>query len=425
MLQSRIHFDLDNAGASGMFLHHFRSVTVLDFVRIANPNDFWFRRVLPICYEDPVIKNIIAALGAAHRYYLEKPSKSPSEEDRSSMNHFERVAVSLYNEAITGLVTLDAQTSANGVSETRYLICCLLFVCLENMLGRFDEAVRHIKAGCELLKGSDISTASSDVRQLLQETATVLLRMNVDASIPPNEYDIPNVTSYANPLRELEDETQPFLSLAEARDAMWDLDVRMAYSCEGPDCDDNWSCAEQEWYGHDHPEYDSEAWDELSSYYRIWRAKLDLLIPSLGNFDDLPKDVQREILVLTASRCMWESVTHPTEDPKDEGFQRICTAHIDTIEQIYRLEASWLGRPVFTLDSQTIPSMFYTAMVSKDPVLIQRVIDLLRTYRRREGLWDSWKVADMISEEWHNPHSWFNEKHSKPNSPNQIWEITS
>jgi hypothetical protein len=94
---------------------------------------------------------------------------------------------------------------------------------------------------------------------------------------------------------------------------------------------------------------------------------------------------------------MWDIILYAEDSPENEELQRLCNSYIDVIEQAYRIEASWMARPVFTLDSDTIPAMFHTATFFKNPVLTQRVIALLRRYKRREGLWDSWKVADMLS----------------------------
>ncbi|KAL5397422.1 hypothetical protein PMIN03_003291 [Paraphaeosphaeria minitans] len=386
-------------GPRGSFFHHFRSITIFDFTRVANPKDFWFRRVLPMCHDDPVVRQVVVALGAAHRCYLDNLSKSGSGDANTSLTYVEDVAVRHYNEAITKLISHDVTSSGSGNRELKYLICCLLFVCLEYMLGRFDEAVRHIKAGCQLFQAADLSTAPDDIRQLFQETGTVFLRIIVDATIPPQEYEIPNITPHAKPLMEIDDASQPFVSLAEARDAVWDLDVRMAYSSEGQ---------------HDEPkdrlekpdfETCDEDWKELSSLFEIWRSKFNLLISSLGNTKDLPIDVQREVLVLTAQRYMWDTILYPEDSIEDEGLRQLCHSHIDLIEQTYRIEASWMGRPVFTLDSDTIPAMFHTATYCQDPVITQRVIGLLRQYRRREGLWDSWKVADMLSKGYKTTHT--------------------
>ncbi|KAL5372009.1 hypothetical protein DPSP01_013828 [Paraphaeosphaeria sporulosa] len=390
---ARINLHLEAQGAGGMFLHHFRSITIIDFIRVANPKDFWFRRVLPMCHDDPVVRQVVVALGAAHRCYLDTISKPGPESVSAVLSHTEGVAVSLYNEAITKLISLEVTSSSSGDRELKYLICCLLFVCLEYMLGRFDEAVRHIKAGCQLFQASDLSTAPDDVRQLFQEAGTVFLRLIVDATIPPQDYDIPNITPHAKPLMEIDDASQAFSSLAEAKDAIWDLDVRMAYCSEGQH-DDPKERLEK-------PDFENcnEDWKELSSLFEVWRSKFNLLISALGNVNILPIDIQREILVLTAQRYMWDTILYPEDSLEDEGLRELCHAHIDLVEQTYRIEATWMGRPVFTLDSDTIPAMFHAATYCQDPAITTRVIDLLRQYRRREGLWDSWEVADMLSKQ--------------------------
>ncbi|KAF2451149.1 hypothetical protein P171DRAFT_153719 [Karstenula rhodostoma CBS 690.94] len=389
-----INLDPGAQGPGGSFFHHFRSVTVVDLIRVVNPGDFWFRRVLPMCHDDPVVRQVVVALGAAHRCYLGNLSKPSAGDANAPLTHSEGVAVSLYNEAIAKLTGIGVESYRSGDRELKFLICCLLFVCLEYMLGRFDEAVRHIKAGCQLFQASGLSTAPDDVRKLFQETGTVFLHLIVDATIPPHVYDIPNMLTHAKPLKEIDDASQPFSSLAEARDASWDLDVRMAYSSHGPDNEHKKSFEGLEKPGLQNC---NEGWKELSILFAIWRSKLNLLISSLGNVNALPIDLQREVLVLRAQLYMWETILYPDDGLEDEGLRDLCHDHIDLIEKIYRIEASWMGRPVFTLDSDTIPAMFHAATYCKNPVFTERVVGLLRQYRRREGMWDSWKVADMLS----------------------------
>jgi hypothetical protein len=396
MTGTEIHLDSDPdaAGPEGDFFHHFRSITIVDLTRVANPKDFWFRRVLPMCHDDPVVRQVVVALGAAHRCYLDKLSSPDPGNANAPLTHFESIAVTLYNEAIRKLITHDAETSSSGDSELTFLICCLLFVCLDCMLGRFDEAVRHMQAGCRLLEASDPSTAPKDIRQLYQETGTVFLRFTVDATTPLQEYDIPDMMPHAKPLLEMDDGTQPFLNLADAREAVWDLAVRLTHISPGPD-----EYLKEHLPGLEVPDCGSnpEAWAELVASFGIWRSKFSLLVSSLGSFSAIPFHIQREVLVLIAQRYMWDIILYAEDSPENEELQRLCNSYIDVIEQAYRIEASWMARPVFTLDSDTIPAMFHTATFFKNPVLTQRVIALLRRYKRREGLWDSWKVADMLS----------------------------
>lgn len=344
-----------------------------------------------MCHEDPVIQQVVVALGAAHRYYLDDRSRPGFQDQSTSLSQTEAVAVSLYNTAITKLTSLDLASSSSGDRELKYLICCLLFVCLEYMLGRFDEAVRHIKAGCQLFQAADLLSAPEDIRTLFQETGTVFLRLVVDATIPPQDYELPNLTTHAKPLQEIKDASQPFANLAEARDAIWDLDVRMAYSCEG-DYDDSTNA-----YGKPQTGNCGEL-KELSGLFDVWRSKFDLAVSGLGDVNALPIDVQREVLVLTAQRHMWDTLFYPDDNVADEVMIELCHSHINLIEQAYLMEASSMGRPVFTLDSDTIPALFHAATFCQDPAITRRIMSLLRQYRRREGLWDSWKVADMLSE---------------------------
>jgi hypothetical protein len=294
-----------------------------------------------------------------------------------SMSHFECVATQHYNKAIGKLVNFnDIMTPTPWDAQLTILTCCLLFVCLENILGRFDEGVRHMQAGARLFETSNLSAAPHDSRQLMQEIATVLLRFGVDASIFAHDYVIPDMTPYATPLIEIDEGLRPFLSLTEAKDAIWDLDVRMSYiDCGRADGD--------------RPTSDDRSVDnkmsEFAAPFERWKTKFNLLVSSLANSQDPRIEIQWEILVLMLRRCMWDILLLPENENENEELSRLCHELIDMARRLYSIEASWLGRPIFTLDSDSIPALFFVATFCEDSTLVQRITVLLRESRRREG----------------------------------------
>ncbi|KAF2276996.1 uncharacterized protein EI97DRAFT_432614 [Westerdykella ornata] len=384
----RLDFDLDGSESDRLFFHHFRAITIVDFVRLATPKDFWFRRVLPMCHDEPAIRHTVVALGAAHHFYLQRHSNSCSTGTNAAMSPFERVATQHYNKAIRELVSLnDIATPKPWDAQLTILTCCLLFVCLENILGRFDEAVRHMQAGARLFEASNLSAAPHDSRELMQEIATLLARFAVDASLFANDYVIPDLTPYAMPLIEIDEGTQPFSSLTEARDAIWDLDIRAPYidclraSGDGP-------------VGEDSSTHNKLT--KLAAPFERWKTKFNLLVSSLAETRDLPNSIQREILVLMLRRCTWDILLFQGNEDKNKELWKLCHELIHLAERLYSIEASWLGRPMFTLDSDSIPALFFVAISCGDSALMQRIIVLLRHSRRREGSWDSWKAADKV-----------------------------
>ena len=381
-------FGLFGSARERLFFYHFCSITIVDFVRLATPKDFWSRRVLPMSHNEPAVRHAVVALGAAHQLYLQKLSAPLLEDTTASMARLEVIATQHYNKAIGDLVCIkDSQTSTTVDAEVTILTCCLLFVCLENLLGRFDEGIRHMRAGARLLETCNLSAASSDSKQLMQEIGTVLLRFGVDAAMLVDDEDvISDMTPYATPLIEIEEEQTPFPSVAECKEALWDLEIRLFNTDPGCDGDEETTIDRGP---------DSET-IELTASFERWKKKFDLLVSALADSRSLPKEVQRELLVLMLRRCALEIILLPETEDNDEELSRLNYELLDMAGHLYSMEASWLGRPMFTLDSDTIPSLFFTATFCEDPILVQRIITLLRQSRRREGPWDSWEAANKL-----------------------------
>jgi hypothetical protein len=380
-----------------LFFYHFCSITIVDFVRLATPKDFWSLRVLPMSHDEPAVRHAVVALGAAHQLYLQKLSAPFLGDTNASMASLEVIATQHYNKAIGDLVKMKTTTTPTTCdAQVTILTCCLLFVCLENLLGRFDEGIRHMQAGARLLETCNPSAAPHDSKQLMQEIATVLLRFGVDASMLTEDDVISDMTPYAAPLMEIDEELAPFSSLAECKDAIWDLEVRLFNNpC---DCGD----------GVDGTATDrgvSSEMIELAASFERWKFKFDLLVSSLPDSQALKMEIQREILVLMLRRCAMEMILLPETADNDEELSKLNHELIEMAEHLYSMEASWLGRPMFTLDSDTIPSLFFVATFCEDPALVQRIVALLRGSRRREGPWDSWEAAKKLEQGPQKPFS--------------------
>ncbi|KAJ6201169.1 hypothetical protein J3E72DRAFT_302819 [Bipolaris maydis] len=199
---------------------------------------------------------------------------------------------------------------------------------------------------------------------------------------------------YVAPLVELDDRVQPFASLAEAKDAMWDLDVRMTYI----ECPDHESGVVP-----DKDHYIPDNMNELIEPFERWKTKFNLLVASQIDNTDVPIEIQRETLTLMLRRAVWEVIMPINSDNEAEELARLQRELVDMAELLYSIESSWLDRPIFTLDSDTIPALYFVGLSCEDPALAQRILALLRGSRRREGPWDSWKVADKLEAELLNP----------------------
>ena len=85
---------------------------------------------------------------------------------------------------------------------------------------------------------------------------------------------------------------------------------------------------------------------------------------------------------------------YPTSDPQyNETFHSI----LDDAETLINQLAS-VSHPVFSLQADTVPPLVYICDLNSDPAIQQRAINLLRSMKRREGIWDSQEVADYLED---------------------------
>lgn len=389
------------------FFHHFRTITIPDFVRLVCPNDFWTAHVLPLCHTEPAVLYAATALGAAHNLYLacSRVSKGhPKEQSGLAC-----ATIQHYNHSIQKILSRrDVLDPANGDYPNlgSLLVCCILFVCLENLLGRPQEALRHMRAGAALLMTINLTTPcrrvsgpiqsqrNADLTALdpiLRASATVLSRFGVDASLLQHQRVIPDIRPYATMPPSLGDSSKPFSSLHDAKEAIWDLDARMAWL--EPSYPEHYCHSELVTHAST-PDVGlapcSHAWAHIQADFRRWSSKLNhTMAASIHTPAQTPSPELRERLMMSLRHRMWDMFM-----ADESTLPMICDVTLSTVEHVYEVEQALSPRPVFTLDCDTIPLL--VMMAAENEALSPRILALLRGYQRREGMWDSAGAADRI-----------------------------
>ena len=126
------------------YFHHFRVCTRFGLADSAGLVDFWDAYVLPIAYQEDYLRQTVAAVGSAHQLFV---IRSYTVSDLTTWDsEQENAAIRQYNRAISSLVR--AMSSQNSVaSSLGALLCCLMFVTFESLLGRYSKAIKHIQSG--------------------------------------------------------------------------------------------------------------------------------------------------------------------------------------------------------------------------------------------------------------------------------------
>ncbi|RTE78909.1 hypothetical protein BHE90_006632 [Fusarium euwallaceae] len=126
-----------------LYFHHFLHSTTDQLSSWHGSSNFWLSYALPLAHICPPIRYSMIAVGAAHRLFMAR-SVSPAQSAE-----LQRLAIYQYNKAIKSILPL---MSANSIYDLHcILICCVLFISFKGLTGRYDDLLRHLRAGNQLL----------------------------------------------------------------------------------------------------------------------------------------------------------------------------------------------------------------------------------------------------------------------------------
>lgn len=101
------------------------------------PCTFWECSVLQLAHHEPAVRHALLALESARSYLID-----------SSKESTKCFSIQQYNRAISYLCKSNGEVPT---SDRAVLICCLLFVILENVQGNYETAMRHLDHGANFL----------------------------------------------------------------------------------------------------------------------------------------------------------------------------------------------------------------------------------------------------------------------------------
>lgn len=108
---------------------------------------FWAGLVPRLCQAEPAIRYAVFSLGAVYRAVDEGGTGLPPPPGHPATNF----PIAAYNRAISSLLTLDAGRTSGQEPTAIYLLACILFVCIEFLLGNENSSHAHIQQGRQLI----------------------------------------------------------------------------------------------------------------------------------------------------------------------------------------------------------------------------------------------------------------------------------
>jgi hypothetical protein len=374
-LSRQINYDISGSALEKLYFHHVRECTIGNLGFSSTHTDFWTHLVLPTAHGDSSVKHALVALGMAHRTFI----------GSAEGDSLHELMLQQYNAAIRHLT--DSSKGA-GADTRETLICCLIFFCLETILGHYAQSLQHLRSGSRLLFTHLESTrcSSGENSKLLEDSiaqiADVFAVLGVDAGFFMDENLTPGLRYGTLP--DMNDELlgMPFKDLVDARKHVNAIVVDFNHTVE---------MHRHDWYA---PEM-----CVLYERFKRWARRFDRTTFKFAN-DKPTQAEQHELVSMRIARKLWMAVIDqddkviPTSNPEyDSLFNQI----LDEAEELIK-ELAAVSHPVFSLQADTVPPLAYICDLNSDPAIQQRAINLLRSVKRREGIWDSQEVAEYLED---------------------------
>ncbi|EEU42850.1 uncharacterized protein NECHADRAFT_84128 [Fusarium vanettenii 77-13-4] len=366
-----------------LYFHHFLHWTAKQLLSSPDSSNFWLRYALPLAHHCEAVRYSMVAVGASHRLSMAR-----------SVAHLkpfelERIAIHQYNKAIS--VIMPSMSVDSVYNRHCILICCLLFVSVEGLMGRYDDLLRHLRSGNQLLTSS-LKDSTPDEYAVNEKLVEVFSRLSTETSNFCQKNVASGVSQWyqtnANPNIT---PTQPFRDLDEASYELQRLSVRRI---------------DNAWYSR--VECEDDDTDEVESAKRLamihenfsaWNSRFEAM-PCV-NQTSLLDESSSQLRNLRLAQQFWkltsavlvpdESISGPISDPT--FFYDFMAAATSAAGPLIAM-----NQPTFSLDGDLISGLNFVAASAIHPsvagVKIQ-ALDLLRRLDRREGVWDSGDIVRL------------------------------
>ncbi|RSL53137.1 hypothetical protein CEP54_010567 [Fusarium duplospermum] len=367
-----------------LYFHHFLHSTTDQLSSWHGSSNFWLPYALPLAHLCPPIRYSMIAVGAAHRLFMAR-SVSPTQSAE-----LQRLAIYQYNKAIKSILPL---MSASSIYDMHcILICCVLFISFEGLTGRYDDLLRHLRAGNQLLDPSLLESTpeQSVVTKKLVEMLSPL--GSIVISFVDKDFHFGVSPWYEGGSFQDETATQPFHDLDEASYELQRLSVQET---------------DATWVDQVLRETQSDETDEdlnqaprlaIEEDFRKWSSRFESMKQSQqanisSRYDTQLRHLRMEqqFRKLNIDLESLDSSGEVISDP--ELFTLLLDAAKSVAEPFLAV-----NYPTFSLNGELVRCLSYIAGRANHPLtsgVQSEALGLLRRLNRREGFWDSNDVVMM------------------------------
>jgi hypothetical protein len=340
--------------------------------------EFWGGLVVKLSVREPVVRHAMLALSSLH--------------EASSLGGVDTVgfqrsfAFAGYGKAISSMRQWDPQRSSEAIP----LLVCLLFVCIEFLLGDDPSSQLHICQGREILFRME-QTHSPDFALVKRFLAPVYMRLSLPgffragrpAPMPPHLLGTTVVPA-------------EFESLDQARSLLYYLvDDSLRITVEGKPAVYDPNMTSEHWEGL------RSLQDRLHSQLRQWNISFAMLLASLPpTTSRTVSDTQRLLQILYEASTIWVATAlQPLEIAYDDHIPAF-TSIVSNATALIQSGAYQSPHRVFAFETEIIAPLYWTAIKCRHPLLRRTALRLLmrdEMKNRRENIWATQTVVAVAS----------------------------
>ncbi|KAE8141632.1 hypothetical protein BDV38DRAFT_190318 [Aspergillus pseudotamarii] len=340
-------------------------------------SSLWRELVLWMSQSEPVVYHAVIALSAVHQDMERRGMPLLIQEAYNIWNSF---ALEQLGRAFSCLIK--RRMSHDPRLRDVILTCCLLFIMLDLLRGRYDDAFRHLKSGLRILKES--TAPKAPISRVPREEA-------IEPCLVETFYHLgiqSTLFGVETSRLPIDDESKPggggsvaFDSLEQARQA-FNAPLRAVYQFTGPCM--GLSAVEIASHYETLQLKQLAAWSSLSQYMDsfdlFYRRASSALRPKEQRGADMLY-LQQLGLAVSLKTCLLGGNT-PAYEHYTSDYRKI-------VVLAERIVKSFPQPPAVSINNGVIPTLYRTAMVCRDYTIRWRAIELLQTWPHREGPFDS------------------------------------
>ncbi|KAF7959577.1 hypothetical protein EAE96_001193 [Botrytis aclada] len=362
---------------------------------------FWGNLILAASTQKPSLRHAVVALGALHEDFSRKRLHSvPLLENQNT-----QLALNQYSKAIGAL----RRSLSHGKEEPlTALMSCILFVCFDSLRGHYESAMVHLQSGLGILR--DIRKSSTRNQIIEEKIAPLFRRLSLQSFLYIEAKNMHDRTSFVEKLIDISGKDtvmfEEFKSIEDARnglDQVTDALFRTFYMMER-----FLPIILQ-------PAESRAEFDKYTSQLFLWNLAFEQFMLSRGkNFTS--REVQGAALLkihhttLKIMAAMFPDISDMTVVAEMVDTNRFLK-YLDDFQIIIDLSRSLIvaaeqdamnGRPPLTFSSDlgVIGPLYYVCIHCPTASIRESAMELLLRCPRREGMWNSAIIAQMIQQFW-------------------------